>query len=532
MKNNTKTPLFATLRKALNMAIAANKTETSAAEIIERTEDAVLSRRKFLENTSKIALIGGLIGFDTEGVLGRSFFKKNPPRIAIVGGGMAGLAALHTFKKAGFDATIYEASGRTNGRILTVQKAMGERTWTEFGGEWIDSNHKDMWDLAKEFQLELMDTEQNSEKALTQTAFFFEGKHRSLAEVITAFQGFSNQIKADAERMPKDLSFKTRDPFAQKLDQISISEYLESIGASGWIKNLLEVSYESEYGLSPQVQPAISFVILINPNTDGGQLDLYGSSDERYKIRGGNQSLLDALANKYTAHIELHRSLESISHKTTHYDLTFSGLKNVVKADFVILTVPFTKLRQVDIRLQMPQVKWDCINKLNYGTHTKMMLGMTTHHWRTQGFQGLCYSDTGVTNGWDNAQLQTADNEAAGLSILLGGEAGLSAGRGSVAEQKDFYLQQWEKVYGGTRANFNGKTARMPWAAHPFSLGSYACYTLGQYTTISQAEILPVGNVYFAGEHCGGEFVGFMNGAAKTGREAAEVILAKVSVGK
>jgi monoamine oxidase len=59
-------------------------------------------------------------------------------------------------------------------------------------------------------------------------------------------------------------------------------------------------------------------------------------------------------------------------------------------------------------------------------------------------------------------------------------------------------------------------------------LGSYICYTTGQYTGIAGAEVLPVGNVYFAGEHCGGDFSGFMNGAALSGREAAEAIVEKV----
>jgi monoamine oxidase len=32
----------------------------------------------------------------------------------------------------------------------------------------------------------------------------------------------------------------------------------------------------------------------------------------------------------------------------------------------------------------------------------------------------------------------------------------------------------------------------------------------------------------FAGEHCGGEFSGYMNGAAKSEREAAEEILKRL----
>jgi monoamine oxidase len=37
----------------------------------------------------------------------------------------------------------------------------------------------------------------------------------------------------------------------------------------------------------------------------------------------------------------------------------------------------------------------------------------------------------------------------------------------------------------------------------------------------------PVGNLYFAGEHCSRDFQGFMNGGAMTGRLAAAAILAE-----
>ncbi len=535
MKRATKSPLFGTFRKALQMALTANKTETTAQEIVERADVSMLTRRNFLENTGKIVLFSGLAGLITEGSsrdrkseFPQSIGTKNPPRIAIIGAGIAGLTALHTLQKAGYSATIYEASGRASGRIMSIQNAMGEGIWTEFGAEFIDTNHTDMWDLAKEFGCELMDGEQPSERTLTKEVFFFEGKSHSLAQVVEAFRGFADKIKADGERLPDDLGYKTTDKYVVTLDRMSISEYLEKIGANGWIKTFIETAYESEYGLSPQVQSALNLLTVISPDTEGEKFELYGDSDERYRVRGGNQSIPDAIAKKYAAHIELHRSLEAIHRTSTHYSLTFSGLKNAVKADFVVIAIPFSRLKNVDIRLQMPQVKWDAINTLGFGTNSKFMLGMTQHFWRAQGFQGYCYSDVGVPNGWDNAQLQTADDQVAGLSILIGGAAGAALNKASIDAQKEAYLTRWEKIFEGATAHFNGKVTRMHWASFPYSLGSYVCYTTGQYTGISQAESMPIGHVFFAGEHCGGVFSGFMNGAAKTGREAAEAIIAKI----
>jgi monoamine oxidase len=531
MNHSVKTPLFGTLRKAFRMALAADKRETSSEEVVQRHEATMLNRRKFLENSGKTLLLGGLapnllLGMPKLGARS-SFQGAATPNIAIIGAGMAGLNALHTLKKAGYDATIYEASGRTSGRIFSVQGAMGEGTWAEFGAEFIDTNHKDMWDLVKEFNLDLIDYAQESETKLHKEAFFFGGKHYSLAQAVEAFRGFAGRMEQDMKKLPKEISYQTKDPHAKKFDNMSLSEYLEKVGATGWIKRFIEVAYESEYGLSPQVQSSLNLLTLISPDTEKGEIELFGESDERYKTRGGNQMIPEALAKKYDSHIELHQALESIRPSGSGYHLNFSKKKDV-KADFVIIAIPFTRLRRVDIGLTMPQVKWDCINKMGYGMNAKLMIGMKSHFWRKKGYGGLVYADNGVPNGWDNAQLQTGEDDAAGLSILFGGKLGLDVGKGSAESQKDIYLPKWNQIYKGATEQFNGKVARMHWPSYPFTMGSYICPTVGQKTSFLGVEADPVGNVFFAGEHCGGDFSGFMNGAALSGRVAAEGILAKV----
>jgi monoamine oxidase len=524
MRNNTKTPFAQALKKILCFAFEANKRQLHTDDIFSEQLENTFSRRDFLAKSAKTLAVSTVLPNSIH------FFNSHiKPKIAIVGGGIAGLNALHHLKKKGLDATIYESSGRIGGRMFTVPKAMGEGTWTEFGGEFIDTNHKDMWDLAKEFNLEMLDYAQPSEAKLTKEAYFFEGKHHTLQQVVEAFRHFAPRLKADMDKLPDDISYKTKDPFTQRLDHISVSEYLEKIGAKGWIKRFIEVAYESEYGLPPEQQSSLNLLLLLSPNTEGGQLELFGESDERYKIKGGNQSIPEALAQKYADHIELNRSLESIQGNSfSGYTLQFSGKSEAMKADMVILTLPFTKLRNVDIRLRMPQVKWDSINKLGYGVNAKLMLGMNNHLWRQQGYSGLTYADNGIPNGWDNAQLQTSDNAAAGLSILFGGRAAIALGKGSVQIQKDTYLPKWERIYKGVTEAHNGKMARMHWSSYPHNLGSYVCPTVGQYTSIIGAEQFAVDNVFFAGEHCGGDFSGFMNGAAQSGREAAETIFNKI----
>lgn len=506
------------------MALVAEKRQADVLEIIQREEERRQSRRQFGKTALRGAAIFPLILPDAR----RFFNRAVMPRVVIVGGGIAGLTALHTLQKRGVDATIYESSNRTGGRMLTVTGAMGEGTWTEFGAEFIDTNHRDMWQLIKDFGLESIDYGQESEQKLTKEAFFFNGQHHTLAQVVEEFRKFAPRMQADIDKLGGDISYKTKNRAVRKLDRTNITQYLEKIGATGWGKRLIEVAYESEYGLSTDFQSSLNLLLLISTDTAKGQFEIFGESDERYKVWGGNMRIPDALAAKYDSHIETNRKLESIREKSGQYHLTFSGMSAPVVADYVVVTVPFTILRKLEMKLDMPAIKRRCIDELSYGINAKLMIGMKSHFWRAQGYTGLCYSDNGIPNGWDNAQLQTADHEAAGLSILFGGARGTNVGHGTPDQQKDKYLSYWEQIYPGATANFNGKISRMDWPTYPHSMGSYVCPTVGQYTGLAGAEQMPIGNVFFAGEHCGAEFAGFMNGAAKSGREAGEAILTRL----
>jgi monoamine oxidase len=533
----SKSPLFSALRKAMKMAMSSD-------EIIENMENKErVSRRDFLSKSLGISLLS--LGVSTNlfditkdqrpKTRHTSNSKKSAedqyrhfPRIVIIGGGIAGLNALHTLKKAGLEASLYESSGRTGGRMFTSKEIMGTGTWTEMGGEFIDTNHREMWDLAEEFDLDLLDIYQESELQYNKETFYFENSHHTMSEVVEAFRGFADRIKLDADSLPKTVTFKSKEETVIKLDHVSISEYLTQIGATGWIKSLIEVAFEAEYGLGCQEQSCINLLELISSDTKDGSLELFGDSDERYKVVGGNQSIPDALAKKYSNHIHTYRTLESIRHKSKHYELHFSGTKEAIKADFVLLTIPFTRLRQVDIRVHFPQWKWNAINQLGYGTNGKLMLGMKSHFWRDLGYAGLVFSDNGIQNCWDNAQLQTDVSAAAGLTVFLGGQSAIAMGKGSVDSQKDLFLPKLNQIYPGSTEQFSSKVARMNWHSYAHNLGSYTCYKTGQYTSIAGAEALPVGNIYFAGEHCGGAFSGFMNGAALSGRLAAQEIITKI----
>jgi monoamine oxidase len=132
------------------------------------------------------------------------------------------------------------------------------------------------------------------------------------------------------------------------------------------------------------------------------------------------------------------------------------------------------------------------------------------------------FSNDAIQTGWDNSQLQ--EGTAGGFTVYQGGVKGLELGTSSPDSQAPKFVAQLDKMWPGCAKEYNDVAKRMHWPDHPFTKGSYACYKVGQYTTVRGAEIKPVGNLFFAGEHCSSYFQGFMNGAAETGRMAAEAV--------
>ena len=237
------------------------------------------------------------------------------------------------------------------------------------------------------------------------------------------------------------------------------------------------------------------------------------------------------LAARLPGQIETGQRLAAMRPRGAGVRLTFDGTSvRDVDADVVVLALPFTMLRDVDTAtMDWPVEKRRAIRDLGYGTNAKLFVGTETRPWRAGGHNGECMTDAAFQLCWDNAQLQPG--VAGGLTLFSGGAAGLAVGAGTAEAQVARLMPGVDGAFPGVAAAQNGRTGRFHWPTHPFTRASYACYRPGQTTAFGDVVGAPVGRVFFAGEHCSADFQGYMNGAAETGRVAAEAVLAAVGVG-
>lgn len=451
---------------------------------------------------------------------------KYSPKIVIVGAGIAGLSGALRLREAGYQATVYEAADRVGGRIRSIRDRIAPGIVTEAGAEFIDPDHTEVLALADRYSLPLLSLGQSSENELGD-AFFFEGRHRSAREMEKVLWPLAERVARDQSGL-QYTNHRSHNALAKHLDQIPLDAYLRSAGAEGWLHRLLDVAFLTEYGAPLADQSALNMLGAIGMDP-AAMLETFGGISSGFKVRGGNDQIPKAMAEELGEEsLQLGHVLRAVRSHGHGYVATFDtdGGTQDVAADFLLLTLPFTVLRRVELDIALPLALAKSIKTMAYGTNAKQVFGFDRRTWREQGQSGYFFTDLPAQSGWDSSQLQPGT--AGAITIYLGGEKGARLPENTPPELSARWRANLDRIFPGSREASNGVEFGVNWTTNPYSLGSYSALGPGQYTNFGRL-CGPVGNLFFAGEHVSQAFGGYMNGAAETGRTSAEQILSRIS---
>ena len=538
------TPGFDRLRRLFEVAQWAVNNDVAPEDAEAAFEQARIDRRTMMRGMAASAAVALLPTALLQGCASKPPVKKTEdPRlgapkktpadtkVAVIGGGIAGLHCGYRLKSAGFAATVYEAQNRTGGRMWTDREKF-EGLLFEIGGELIDSTHKTMIALAKEFGIKLDDRWAYEPEGMIRETWFVGGKRVSNDVLL-------QQTIAIAPIMNEQLQAAESDPGAMKTyNEMSMKEWLEKfvpLEKYPELHQVMRVAFVGEYGLEADQQAALNLHYLFGIDSTEEFL-IFGDSDERWHTHGGNDLITTALAEALGAdHIKMGSKLvKAAGPAEGPFTLTFEGTGGSfeVVADRVVFALPFTLLRTIDLSgLALTDEKRRIINELGYGTNSKVMGEFSSRPWWTKHNEsGLLTTDLPVQQGWDTTVGQEVESRGVWTNFL-GGNQGMACGEGTAADWYGRIIGDLETLWPGSKEAWTGKAERMHWPTFAFSQGSYTCYRPGQWVFWSR-EGAREGNIHFCGEHCSLDFQGWMEGAAETGGLVAAQILDDFGVTK
>lgn len=524
------------LMRALQGALAQAAAERRAASGEPGVGAARSTRREFLKKAGVGAgalAVGGAIAPFAAASDKRAARGNDDVRVVVVGAGLAGLSAAYRLKRRGIRATVIEGNTRIGGRCWTSRGGWDDGQLSEHGGELIDTGHKAIRRLAAQLGLEVDDV-LRAEPRRTGDLYFLGGQPYSIDQAVADFQGVYAALQDDADAAGYPTLYNSFTAAGQALDTMSVRQWIDSRvpgGSASKLGKLLDIAYNIEYGAETTDQSSLNLIYLLSGSLDT-ELDIFGESDERFHVHGGNDLIVQGMAQELGNQIRTGVKLTSIR---TNADGTITlGVQGVpggrIDADHVVLTIPFAVLRsQVDIsQAGFNAVKTTAIQNLQMGSNAKLQLQFRKRFWYDLGSNGATYADTGYQNTWEPTRGQ--DGRSGILVNYTGGNSATALVGANPQVAAQAFLAQLEPVLPGATQRWNGRVQLDAWKGNPWSQGAYAYWRVGQYTQFSGAEGERSGNIHFAGEHCSTDFQGYLNGAVDTGIAAAKEILSDLRV--
>ena len=490
-------------------------------------------------------------------------------KVGIIGGGLAGMASAFELRKLGADITILEASqDRIGGRVYTYYFDPEGMYYGEFGAHRIPVSHETTWHYINLFGLDTI-----SLTPANRNNFLYVHNTRlrttdSVQEILYPKYDLTPQERNTPWPELSDYAFHY--PFLQltpeiRAEMISIlpeysPEYITLMSKS------LRQNFEA-LGLS---QGAINLISGVNPSS-GALLNI--SYDEiatedytfdyinTYRVQGGMSNLPIAIYQSFFDESPPQckdyspELLGTVTFKTGHYvtGIYQSNYRNkvVIKYhnqmegkdtaeifDYVICAIPFTALREVEIKPYFNNMKMQAILELNYIDSQKTLFYCNRRFWEKKAdygnmVGGISFTDLPIQSiFYPGDHLLCADETACSPDEPGVLEASYNNHQNSVrvgnmekAMLYNLVRQNVEEVHGLPRGYLNSivqSFKSVDWNSEPNFRGGFHLDLPGQKKLFAYEMQQPEYNnrVFFAGEHTSTKH-GWMQGALYSGKFAA-----------
>src|SRR4029077_19428727 len=293
-----RTPLLSRFQELFEDFDEADRSGRSVESVQEERRHMRLTRRDILKVGGAAIAAAALSGPMAGWAATAKSSGQQQGRIAIIGAGIAGLNAALTLQDAGITSTVFEASGRVGGRMHSDTTSWLNGQTSEHCGELIDSKHKTILGLTTRFKLPTVDLLAAEPNQSTETDFFF-GSYYTTAQENVDFNPVWTAVKKDLTSAPFPTLYNSFNQAGFDLDHLSLFDWIETRvpgGHTSRMGRLLDVAYNIEYGNVTTEQSSLNMVSLRGSQPQRGQFRIFGASDERYHIAGGNERLPQAIA--------------------------------------------------------------------------------------------------------------------------------------------------------------------------------------------------------------------------------------------
>ena len=435
--------------------------------------------------------------------------------VVVIGAGLAGLTAARDLTAAGRRVVVLEARDRVGGRTLNAD--LGDGQVVEVGGQWVGPQQTALLALARELGVETFPTHADGENVLEWRGRVrrYTGTIPRLNPVVLADVAQA-QLRTDrmARRVPLDAPWTALQ--ARAWDGQTLETWLRRNVRTSSARELLRLGVEAVWAADPGELSLLHTLFYLRSGEGwSALLDTRGGAQQD-RFVGGSQRLSVLLAAPLD--VVLSSPVTRIAQDAGGVTVTAG---ETYRAGHVVVAVPPTLAGRIAYEPALPAARDQLTQRVPMGAVVKCHAVYDEPFWRADGLSGQGSSDRGpVRVVFDNSP------PSGRPGVLLGFLEGRYARTTPPAQRRGLVLGAFARLF-GPRAARPDRWLEQDWSAEEWSRGGYGgALPPGTWTQLGPALREPVGRVVWAGAETATRWNGYMDGAVRSGQDAARAVLA------
>jgi len=441
----------------------------------------------------------------------------------VVGAGFAGLSAARTLMRHRQKVVVLEARDRVGGRVKAA-KIAGRSI--DVGGMWVGPSQTRLLDLIKEYDLHTVPQFETGTNIAELGGKRLSASGEAIgfdAPTQKEYDGIIRELTKLSDQVPLDAPWTL--PRAEEYDHITVDDWFASQTKNRAILGFLRAYVRAIFTADPY---QISFLYFLFYMRSGDNFDtLFGfeNAAQAWTVKETMHQLAARVAAELGNAIVLNAPVRSISQHAAGVLLTSD--KGNWNCEYAIVAVPLPLSVRIAYEPVLPPARDILAQHMPMGSVIKYWVAYQKPFWRERGLNGMLQSD------------QPPSEFISGDFTPPEGHPGLLAGFMEASNALAFTgrpMEERKKVVVERLVSFLGPAAANPidyedqdWPADPWSRGCYgASMAPGIMTTVGKVIREPHGRIHWAGTETSTRWMGYIDGAIRSGERAAEEVVARL----